>query len=95
MTDSISRAYSNGLKTDAKTKYVHRPYSFKPKLLLLCQEIAPLGIYAHLALKKNSNENENIFNHSKSHQLVSTYDMPGAVKDILCILFYWIPVESH
>lgn len=28
-------------------------------------EIAPLGIYAHLALKKNSNENENIFNHSK------------------------------
>lgn len=35
------------------------------KLFLLCWEIVHLGIYAHLALMKNRNENENIFYHSK------------------------------
>lgn len=48
-----------------KPNIVHRPYSFKCKITFTVSEIAPLGIYAHHNAKKNSNENENIFNHSK------------------------------
>ena len=65
MTDRISQAYSKWSKNRCENQYIHRPYSFKCKITFTVSEIAPLGIYAHLALRKNSNENETIFYHSK------------------------------